>query len=350
MPFSRPTLRALVDRAIADINARLPGADARLPLSNLNVLAHVHGQAAHGLYGYIDWLSRQILPDTADVEYLDRWAGIWGVTRTAAAPATGSAVVTGATGAVIPVGTLLQRADGAQYQTTTETTLVAGAGTLALTAVLGGAAGNVSAGTLSLVTPIAGVNAVVTLAGDGMTGGADVEVDTALRARLLARIRQPPHGGADFDYKAWALEVPGVTRAWVYPLELGLGTVTVRFVRDNDASIIPDSGEVAAVQAYIDARRPVTAQVTVVAPIADPVDFTITGLVPSTAAVQAAVQAELEDLLLREAEPGGTVLISHIRAAISSAAGETDYVLTSPSANVTAAPGEICTMGTVTWV
>jgi uncharacterized phage protein gp47/JayE len=66
--------------------------------------------------------------------------------------------------------------------------------------------------------------------------------------------------------------------------------------------------------------------------------------------VQAAVLAELQDLLLREATPGGTLLLSHIRAAISSAAGETDFVLTSPAANVTNTTGNMCTMGTITWL
>jgi hypothetical protein len=43
----------------------------------------------------------------------------------------------------------------------------------------------------------------------------------------------------------------------VYPNELGLGTVVVRFVRDLDVgSIFPDAGEVAAVQAKLDAERP----------------------------------------------------------------------------------------------
>lgn len=183
-----------------------------------------------------------------------------------------------------------------------------------------------------------------------LSGGADVESDEDLRSRFLSRLRQPPHGGADYDYVSWALEVPGVTRAWCYPHELGLGTVTVRFVRDADASIIPDAGEVAAVQDYLDARRPVTAQLTVVAPVAVPLNFTLTGLVPSTSTVRAAVEAELQDLIFREAVPGGTILISHLRAAISAAAGEEDHVLTSPAANVTHAAGEMATMGTVTWV
>ena len=197
------------------------------------------------------------------------------------------------------------------------------------------------------------VNSACTVAGDGMTGGADTETDVGLRARLLARIQQVPQGGCKSDYEAWALEVPGVTRAWVYPQELGVGTVSVRFVRDSDGSgsaIIPDSSEVAAVQAYLDARRPVTAQLTVLAPTANPLNFTISGLSPSTDTVKAAVQAELQDLLLREAAPGGDVLLSHIRAAISAASGEDDYTLSSPSANVTNGTGQMSTMGSITWL
>jgi len=108
----------------------------------------------------------------------------------------------------------------------------------------------------------------------------------------------------------------------------------VRFVRDNDGTgtaIVPDGTEVAAVQTYIDARRPVTAQVTVAAPTASPLNFTISGLLPNTLAVRTAVQTELQDLLLRAAVPGGTILLSHIRAAISSATGENDFSLTSPT-------------------
>ncbi|HEU4708293.1 MAG TPA: baseplate J/gp47 family protein, partial [Methylophilaceae bacterium] len=211
-------------------------------------------------------------------------------------------------------------------------------------------AGNEDAGsTLSLSSPITGLNSDATVGVDGLSGGTDQEDDASLRARLISRIQQPPHGGAKFDYETWAKEVAGVTRAWVYPNELGLGTVVVRFVRDDDASIIPDAGEVTTVQDYIDARRPVTADVTVVAPTAVPLDFTIE-LTPNTSTVKAAVQAELEDLLKREAEPGGTILLSHIREAISIAAGEENYTMSSPSADVTHSTGEIATMGTITWV
>lgn len=350
MAFTRPDLPTLIERAEADIETRLPGADARLRRSNLNVLARVHSGAIHGLYGYLEWMARQVIPDTAEGAILERHATIWGVERKPAAPATGLISVTGVNGAVIPVGSTLVRSDGARYTTDAEATIASGSATLAVTAVDTGQTGNASASsTLSFDMPVVGVSATATVGAGGLTSGADIEADEDLRTRLLARIQAPPHGGARHDYIAWALEVPGVTRAWVYPEELGAGTVTVRFVRDDDASLIPDAGEVAAVQVYIDELRPVTADVTVVAPVAVALDFSIE-LTPDTAAVRAAVEAELRDLLLRESEPGATILLSHIREAISLAAGEHNHVLTVPAADLTHTVGQMATFGAVTWL
>ena len=351
MPFARPTLAEVQMRIEADIGSRLPGADARLRRSILGVLARVLAGAVHGIYGFIGWVWNQVLVDTAEAELLDRHGAIWGIARKAATYAAGDVTFTGTDGAVIAAGTLLQRSDGAEYTTDAEATIASGTATAAVTATAAGAAGNADAAvTLNLVSPIAGVDAAATVAAGGLTGGADEEADTAYRARIVARIQQPPHGGADFDYVTWALEVAGVTRAWPYEQELGIGTVSVRFMMDDTYSDgIPLTADVAAVQAAIDALRPVTADVTVVAPVAVELDVEISNLDPSTTAVKAAIQAELADLIRREAEPGGVILISHIREAISIAAGETDHVLVSPTANVAHSTGEIAVMGTITW-
>ena len=349
--FNRPALPELIQRVRNDVLSRLSTDDV-LRRTDAEVYARVMGGVAHGLYGFIEWLSKQVIYDTAEAEYLERWCSIWGINRKVAAPAIGTVTFTVQAGSLIPSGTLLQALDGVQYQTSADATVSASTTTASVTALVPAAAGNRATGqNLTLVSPVVGVQSTATAG--LLSGGADVETDDALRARLLARIQQPPHGGASYDYTAWALEVPGVTRAWVYPAELGLGTVTLRFVRDNDGTgtaIIPDAGEVAAVQAYIDAHRPVTAQLIVVAPAAVPLNFTIQGLAPATLTVQAAVQAELADLLLREAVPGGIILLSHIRAAISAAAGETDYVLIAPLVNVTNSTGNMSTMGSITWL
>jgi len=348
MAFSRPTLSELLNSAFTDIQSRLPGTDATLRRSNLNVLSRVHAAAVHGLYGFIAWLATQVIYDTAEAEYLERWASIWGINRLPASFATGTVVLSGTAGVTIPALTELQRADGFLYTVDADVMLAGGIATAAVTAITAGGMGNVSAGTsLTLSSPIAGVTAIAS-AGI-LSGGADAEPDAALRDRFLTRIQQPPHGGASFDYSSWALQVPGVTRAWVYPQELGAGTVTVRFVRDNDVSLIPDAGEVATVQATIDSLRPVTAQVNVAAPVAVPLNFSVS-VTPNTTDVKAAVQAELSDLISLEAIPGGTLYLSHIRAAISAATGETNYSLTVPSADVVNTTGNITTLGTLTWL
>lgn len=349
MPFSRPTLPDLIERTRADAVARL-SAEELLRRADVEVLARVLAGSSHALHGHIEWLSQQIVYDTAEAEYLDRWCNVWGLARIPAAAATGNITFTGTNGTVIPAGTVLTRSDGAEYSTAADATIATGSATAAVTAAVAGAAGNAAAATaLNLTSPIVGINSAATVAAGGLASGADIEDDAALRTRLIARIQQPPHGGADFDYVTWAREVAGVTRAWVYAQELGLGTVTVRFVRDDDASLIPDAGEVAAVQAYIDARRPVTADVTVVAPVAVALNFTIAAT-PSTAAVKAAITTELTDLLRREAIPGGTILLSHIREAISLAAGETNYTMTVPAADVTHTVGQMATLGVITWL
>lgn len=352
--FARPTLAELINRTLADTTSRL-SADELLRRADAEVLARVLAGAAHGLYGYIDWLSRQILPDTSESEWLERHASLWlSEGRKPAAAATGTVSFTGISGSVVPSGTVLQTAAGVQVATTVEITLAAGIGGAAAVAVAAGATGNLVAGTpLSLISPIAGVQSAATVAVGGLTGGADIEDNEALRGRVISRIQQPPQGGARHDYVTWAKEVAGVTRAWCYPLEMGDGTVTVRFVRDDDADLIPDVAEVAALQAYIDERRPVGAELFVVAPIADPAVFEIQ-IVPATAAVKAAVEASLRDLLRREAQPEGgagegIILLSHIKEAISLAAGEYDHQLLAPLADIAPTAGQMVTFGSVVW-
>lgn len=349
MAYARPSLTEIIERKIADLDSRLPTASARLRRSVLNALLRASAAVEHGLYGFINWLSRQIIPDTAEADILERHANWWGITRIAASAATGSVTVTGS--GTVPAGTVLQRADGIEYTVDSEV-VISSSGSVDVTCSTPGASGNASSGTsLSFVSPIAGIDSTAT-AGD-LTGGADTETDDALRARLKARVQQTPYGGALYDYIAWAKEVAGVTRVWPKANWLGAGTVGVFFVRDNDASIIPDAAEVQTVQDYIDTVRPVTADVTVIAPIEASQDMTIS-ISPNDSTTQAAIEAELSDLFSRESnvEDGngsGTILISHIREAISVAAGENDHAMVTPTADITLNIGEIATLGTITF-
>lgn len=349
--FTRPTLQELIDRAEADLNSRLDGADARLRRSVLNVLARVLSGQTHGLYGYQQYIARQAIVDTADTESLALWGLVWGIARKAASKATGSATFSGTDGAIVPAGTQIQRSDGETYETTASGTVAGGAVSVAIRAASAGDSANADAATqVSFATPISGIQSSGTIDGAGVTGGADTEDDDSFRGRILDRIQQPPHGGAGNDYVRWALEVPGVTRAWVYAQELGRGTVTVRFMMDETYDDgIPLEADVDTVQAYIDARRPVTAEVYVVAPIADPVDITVTYLSPDDAETRAAVSAELDDMFFRVGKPGGTAHLSKIWEAVSVASGEDSHEITAPVANHVSSTGYIPVLGTITF-
>jgi uncharacterized phage protein gp47/JayE len=349
MAFNRPTLTELIERTAADVASRVATVGSILRRSVLGIVSRAIAGAAHELYGYLDYIARQCFPDTAETEYLERWANVWGITRSPAEYAEGNVTFTGTNGSVIASGTQIRRQDGALFETTASGTISGGTATVAAIAVDAGADGNTTAAIImSLVSPVSGVNSSVTVASGGIVNGSDADDDDALRAALLNRIQRPPQGGAENDYITWALEVPGVTRAWIYPAELGIGTVTVRFVRDDDASLIPDAGEVTAVQDYIDERRPVTADVYVVAPTASAQNYSIS-IKPNNAETQAAVTAELADLHLRESIPGGTLPISKIREAVSISAGVTDSAVTVPTADVVAGTGVIKTLGAITF-
>jgi uncharacterized phage protein gp47/JayE len=72
-------------------------------------------------------------------------------------------------------------------------------------------------------------------------------------------------------------------------------------------------------------------------------------LAPNTTTVQNAVRAELADLIDRDSAPGGTILISRLREAVSLAAGENNNQIVTPTADVAHATGHMPILGTLTF-
>lgn len=344
MPFNRPTLSELKTRVQADMVSRLELVGGIMRRSVVGVLSAVFAGCSHILHGHLDWISNQVMTDTMDDDYLLREASIYGIKQKPAVKATGNIKFLGEAGAVVPAGSILKRSDGVFFITKED-----GLSEVKIEAQEAGFIGNSETGiVLSLVTPISAVQNNATVLADGISGGSDIEDIESLRSRILFRKSKPPMGGAKHDYVAWALSVPGVTRAWCLPHIDGLGSVGVLFVRDND-DFIPDAGEVQTVQDYIESVRPVTASsVYVSAPTPVAVDFTLT-ITPDTEAVRDAVREEIAAFIRREAEPGATLYLSRISESISASLSEYYHQIVSPVANVTFDPDEIGILGTVTF-
>lgn len=340
MPFNRPTLTEIIDRVRSDAESRY---GQRVPRRSLiNVMSLVCASAVHSLYGYIEFVSKQIFATSAEGKYLERRASEYGIYRKQATNAQGTVTFSGS----VPVGTTLQTADEIIFETTTETDsrLVA-----SIQAVNPGANGNLQSGTvLTLVSPIAGIESEAT--SSEVSGGTDIEGDESLRERLLFRMQNPPKAGTKTDYVAWAKEVSGVTRAWCYPLELGPGHVTVRFMTDGlTDNGIPTALIVERVKAHIETLMPVTTILTVVAPVAKNLDMTL-DITPDNSEIRTKVASAVKQIIQTEAAPATKVLLTSLDRAVGSVEEIVSYRIVSPADDVPAGTGEILVPGTITYV
>jgi uncharacterized phage protein gp47/JayE len=187
-------------------------------------------------------------------EYLDLRCEEHGITRRAAVKATGQVTFSGTAGTVIPAGTQVNTASDSTtpsvfFKTTEEVTIGdTGTAVANVEAVEAGLSGNVSAGTIIMLSqPISGVTSVTNVS--ATSGGLDEEDDASLLARYLQKVRSPSTGGNKADYINWAMEVPGVGGVAVVPVRDGPGTVSISII--NTQKTPADQALVDAVQDYI---------------------------------------------------------------------------------------------------
>lgn len=332
MSFERPTIVEIVDRIEKSIEARLFGKSVLLRRALLRILARVFAGAIHLLYGYLQWIADQLFIQSCDTEFLERHSYMWGVTRKPGSFAVGSVFFVG-TNPLIPLGTRIQRDDGVEYGTIT----AGGCGDyITVQAVEAGLSSNYEmpypGAELQLVNSISSVESECHMF-TNFEGGADPESDDDLRFRLLQRLQNPPMGGSPSDYVRWALEFPGVGRAWCYPIANGPGTVSTAIISNDPLDPVPSNQLLTDVQAYMEDKKPVTAQHTVVSitdaagsPGSAKLSMNIS-ITPNEASYQAQIIDNIETLLAPQT-PGTNILISQLRSAIS-VSGVTDYTISS---------------------
>ena len=358
MPFSKPTLQEIIDRIKSDIQSRLGISGTLLRNSMLNILAIVFGGANHLVYDYITYMKDQLFVTSADSRYLEALALEFGISRVFGTAATGTTYINGTAGVTVPAGSRIESSTGLAFTTDAANVMTGVQISCAITSEEIGDEYNIDAsGTLSFISPIAGVNTDTTIISIG--GGTDTETDDALRERVLTRKRQPLHGGIENDFATWPLEVSGVTRAWAFPLLYGIGTIGVAFVYDGRESIIPTTSERAAMSAYIISHTDTITGKIVGAPVtAEPglfilplellaVNFNIQ-VEPYNSQTVTSIQSQLEDLMVDRGGPEEEITISQMYEAITNAVGEEKSLLISPDDDVVATSRQVHVLGDVT--
>ncbi|MDP9990874.1 putative phage protein gp47/JayE [Variovorax boronicumulans] len=313
--------------------AQLSTADLELARSNTKVLAFVQAVGLHGAYRYLrDFIARQAIPIKSAGEFLDGWLSTYRLARKAANAAGGAVSGTGLDGNLLASGSLLQASDGRQYRFTADAPASGGVVAGNIVALLAGKAGNLPAGTaLTLVSVQAGIDSQFVVGADGISGGTDVEKDEEAVFRLQQRLSNPPLGGAPADYARWAMELPGITRAWGVRNPAGPTSAGVIIMADGNAAPgIPTTGQRKLVFDYIrDPRRGPPDELFVILPQARIVNIKVR-LSPDSADTRLQVIAALQDLFFREATPGQGMPMSHLVEVISGTRGEFNHTLMEP--------------------
>ncbi|HAF6280366.1 TPA: baseplate J/gp47 family protein [Salmonella enterica] len=332
MAYLTPDAEKIRADLLRDLKNQLPDADIT-PDSDYFVRASSVASVAEGLYQHQAWVVRQIFPDTSDSDYLALHARTRGLKKKPPTTAKGLAGISGSPGSVLPAGSQI-RGERLAVTTTADVKLTAGTADVPVTAVQSGVSGNLDTQVIAeLVSAPMGINGRVVV--KSLVGGTDEESDGELLDRLLDIIRRPPAGGNRYDYRRWAMEVPGVSSAWVYPIRRGAGTVDIAI---TSAGGLASDEIIRNVQAHIDDVRPVTARnALVLSPQLRRIDFDVIVKAEGVTMEQLRpdVERTIRDAMARIA-PGQPLIRSNIETLISLLPGVTDRTIVTPAGNVIA--------------
>lgn len=182
--------------------------DGLLRRVDAEVYARVQAAAVHTLYGYLDYLARNLLPDLADEAWLVRHGNIKRCPRKGATTAQGYVRWEGVQNAIsMSSDTEIQRDDGHTYTALASTSVVNGVLRVPVRAQKAGQAGNCEDKTaLRLLRPITALSS--TGYADEIQGGGDIEDLERWRQRIIARWYDLPQGGG----RGWGLCALGERR------------------------------------------------------------------------------------------------------------------------------------------
>ena len=299
-----------------------------------------------------EWVARQSFPQTAEGEMLDRHGEMRGITRLPAERATGTLrfSVSRAPSAdlSIPAGSVCLTRSGEAFETCEEGVLQAGALSVDIPsrAVEAGAAGNVAAGRIALMSPYpAGIERCTNPA--AFTGGRDQEDDESLRSRVLSSYRRLPNGANAAFYEAAALAHSGVAAAAAVGRARGIGTVNVYL---TSPAGVPSEALLKEVEEDLAKRReiavdvevlaPATAAVNVAAVVKPAAEWSFTDV---KAAVEETVRGHFTGALL-----GKGVLLAELGSLIYQVEGVENCRLTAPTADLAAGATVLPVLGTLT--
>lgn len=273
-------------------------------------------------------------------------------------PSTKATVMLEVTGeGTLKAGSLFETNLGIQFATTEEV-ILNGTILVPAKATIGGADGNVPAGSITTMpVTIKGVTNVTNP--DRAAGGYDAETDAALRQRFEHALTKPATSGNVYHYELWTSEVPGVGAYHVIPEGRGANSVVVVIIDAEGQPASPTLIE--AVQTHIDPESkglglgtaPIGARCYVESAEALDIDISIQLLGRYDESVKPALEQSVKEYLKSIAFKQNHVSYAMIANAIIDTPGVIDYqnlTINGGTANISVPTDTVAVLGVVNYV
>ncbi len=211
---------------------------------------------------------------------------------------------------------------------------------------------------LTLDNQTAGLSDSVYIPFEGILGGRDAETDLDLYQRILYKKAHPI---ANFNVSAIeekAKEYSKVTRVSAYRATPSKGFVTIYFLQENEADILPTDVDIQQVKDKIVEILPLNLDedsIKVLAPTLKKININITNLNPFTKAMRESITAELGVYFKEKTEFGLDIAREKILTIISDTINpETQtvantFTLAEPHENISVGFGEIAVLGDISF-
>ncbi len=291
-----PTTKELKNQIIADIEGKLGITVPWLPKNFIRKLAKALAGIQTLAYRFGLWCYKQIFAATADDEALIKGGAQYGLTRSPAVRAKHTAQATGTDDTQIPGGTLWIGDDnGLVYQQKETVVITVGVAEITNECLAAGDAGNLLVDdTLTIASPLAGINDTATVTGT-ITIGEDQESVESFRNQVMQREKNKPQGAAAPDYIGWALEVAGIAEAFAFRPTPGFVNVYPLTDDEDPANRVPSSAKLTEIEDYLSEtkRKPFGATVSALAMTELNFDVDIADLSPNDATTKANILAAI---------------------------------------------------------
>lgn len=208
-----------------------------------------------------DTILKNAFIEDATGEWLEKKVAEQDIYKKQATKASGSVIVTGAPGAVINIGDKVA-SDTVNFLFT-ESKVIDGSGEASINVEceIAGTIGNVISGSIRYF-PLTLEGLLSVTNPNDFTNGYNIETDAELRQRYYDKIRTPSTSGNKYHYINWAKEITGISDVKPYPRWNGPNSIKLVLLSSNRTA--PQASKIEEVIEYIEDRRPLGADVTVV--------------------------------------------------------------------------------------